>query len=404
MFHSTQHLPQRLGQEHYVSQEVYEQELERMFLPGWHCIGMLPDAPRLGDYFTRELFGRPLVCWHTSQGFQTFLNVCTHRFCTLTDKLRGHADNHLKCQYHGWEYDETGNTCKIPDAQHFRPLKKGELGLREFRTESLGQLVFVNLSDNPISVRDYLGPQLAAWCERNFSPRHRLTHRREMYFNANWKIITENVLESYHLACVHPKSFTMYPEPDRMYHEFHPTYDYYKHDSSDHGWKSSIEKQLAGFVGREPEYFWEHILRYPNIVLGGSGPWHYIQMMFPTGPETCQCTWYTMHDSGPRGKLLPFLLHRLLYRIGSSITSRVQNEDAVIYPSVHHGTACAHRPHGGGLISAREERIFTFQDYILKTLESTSPQPVAPMPPPAEGIDAAIFKQPRVTAMTPSAN
>jgi len=392
MFHSTQHLPQRLSREHYTSPEIYELELQRMFLPGWHCIGALTDAPRLGDYFTREIFDRPLVCWHTSQGFQIFLNVCTHRFCTLTDQAQGHFKERMKCQYHGWEYDESGNTCKIPDAQNFRPLKKGELGLREFRTECIGQLIFVNLSDNPVTLREYLGPQLSAWCDRYFTPQHRLTHYREMDFDANWKIVIENVLESYHLSSVHAKSFKTYPEPDRMLHEFHPTYDYYKHDSSDRKTGSNWEKFFARVAGRPPEFFWEHMLRYPNLVLGGSGPWHYIQMTFPTGPETCRGIWYTMHNSGPKGRIAPFLLHRFLYRLGASQVARIQNEDAAIYPSVHRGTATKHRPHGGGLISAREERLFTFQDYVLQTINSQKPQSVTPMAPPAEGIDAPIFK------------
>lgn len=381
MFHSTQHLPQRFTPEHYTSPDVYRQELDRLFLPGWHCLGAMTDAPRLGDYFTGELFGRPVICWHTSHGYQTFLNVCTHRFCTLTDKNRGRFAERLKCQYHGWEYDESGNTCKIPDAQHFRPLKKGELGLREFRTETVGQLIFVSLNEQPAPLAEFLGPRLMDWCQRYFTPQHRLTNRREMDLACNWKIVVENVLESYHLACVHPRSFGGYPDPERCVHEFHPSYDYYKHDSSDHRVGSLLERWSAWAAGRQPEFFWEHILRYPNVVFGGAGAWHYVQMVYPTGPETCRSVWYNMHDSGPKGRLWPFLYHRLLKRIGGMIAAQVQSEDGAIYPSVHRGTAAPHRPHGGGLISAREERIFTFQDYVLQSLSEDRSQPVIPAPP-----------------------
>lgn len=383
MFHSTQHLPQRLTQEHYTSADIAQRELDRMFLPGWHCIGALPDAPNIGDYFSLDLLGRPLVCWHTSQGFQTFLNVCTHRFCTLTDKAHGHAEQRLKCQYHGWEYDETGNTCKIPDAQHFRPLKKGELGLREFRTETVGQLIFASLSENPVELREYLGPQLTDWCKRYFSAQHRLTNRNQLDFKCNWKIVIENVLESYHLACVHPNSFAAFPEAEDCTHEFHPTYDYYRHDVSRIPAYTKWERLASWLSRRPPEYFWEHILRYPNLVLGGAGPWHYIQMVYPTGPETCRSVWYNMHDSGPKGEWRSFFVHRALKRVGAISARQVQLEDAVIYPSVHRGTATQHRPHGGGLISAREERIFTFQDYVLKTLSGEQPHEVMPTPPEA---------------------
>lgn len=388
MFHSTHHLPQRLAPEHYTSPDVYQRELDRMFLPGWHCLGALTDAPRVGDYFTTDLFGRPVICWHTSRGFQTFLNVCTHRFCTLTDKCRGRFEHRMKCQYHGWEYDDEGNTCKIPDAQHFRPLKKGELGLREFRTETVGQLIFVSLCENPVPLAEFLGPRLTDWCRRYFSPQHRLTLRSELPLNCNWKIVIENILESYHLECVHPKSFATFPDAQDCTHEFYPTYDYYKHDTSRVPAYVWPERWVAWASQREPEYFWEHILRYPNVVLGGSGPWHYIQMIYPTGPETCRSVWYVMHYSGPKGKLWPFLVHRGLMRYGAFMTRRVQREDAAVYPSIHRGTASPHRPHGGGLISAREERIFTFQDYVLKMLSDEPPETVVPTPPEAAELDS----------------
>lgn len=392
MFHSTQHLPQRLSADHYRSPDIYRRELDRMFLPGWHCAGVLPDAPHLGDFFTIELFDTPLVCWHTAQGFQTFLNVCTHRFCTLTDRPRGRFGARIKCQYHGWEYDESGNTCKIPDAQHFRPLKKGELGLREFKTETIGQLIFVSFHERPAPLREFLGPKLTAWCERYFSLQHRLTHKRDLHLDCNWKIVVENVLEAYHLACVHRKSFGTYPAAERCFHEFHPTYDYYLNDCSDKTHLVKLERLVARLSGREPELFWEHILRYPNVILGGSGPWHYIQMIYPTGPETCRSIWYNMHDTGPKGKVWPFLLHRLLKRVGSANIARIQTEDAGIYPSIHRGTVAAARPHGGGLISAREERIFTFQDYVLKGLSDARPESVVPSPPPQENLaEAAEF-------------
>jgi hypothetical protein len=75
---------------------------------------------------------------------------------------------------------------------------------------------------------------------------------------------------------------------------------------------------------------------------------------------------FTLHYSGRRGGLWPFLMHRVLKRVGTWSTNRVQGEDADNYPYVHQGTAAPDRPHGGGLISAREERIFAFQEYVLR--------------------------------------
>ncbi|MDZ4683989.1 MAG: aromatic ring-hydroxylating dioxygenase subunit alpha [Planctomycetaceae bacterium] len=366
MFVSETHLPQLLSVSHYTDPAFHQRELDAMFLGGWHCVAVTDQLPKVGDFLTIELHGRPLIVWRTDSGIKTFLNVCTHRFSTLTDKPHGSCPGHLKCQYHGWEYDGDGNTCKIPDAQSFRPLKKGELGLREYRTETVGQLIFVTLSADAPPVREYLGNEMVALCERWFSPQHRLTLVSDLDLACNWKIVVENVLESYHIACVHAKSFAEYPQAEHCTHAFHPTYDHYIHDFTDEPRYAKPERTVAWFVGREPDYQWHHLLRYPHLVLGGAGPHHYLQMIWPTGPTTCRSRWITTHDSGPRGSWWAFLMHRCLLRWGQYVSKQVQREDALIYPSVHRGTATVDRPHGGGLISAREERIFAFQEAVLR--------------------------------------
>lgn len=378
MFVSETHLPQLLSVSHYTDPEFHRREVESLFLGSWHCVAVADQFPKVGDYVTIEVHERPLIVWRTDKGFKTFLNVCTHRFSTLTDKPQGSCPGRLKCQYHGWEYDGDGNTCKIPDAQSFRPLKKGELGLREYRTETVGQLIFVNLSPEAPPVREFLGAELVELCERWFSPQHRLTLVSDLPLACNWKIVVENVLESYHIACVHPKSFAEYPRPEHCTHAFHPTYDHYIHDFTDEPRYAKPERFAARIIGRPPDYQWHHLLRYPHLVLGGAGPHHYIQMIWPTSPTTCRSRWITMHDSGPRGSWWAFLMHRGLLRWGQYISKQVQREDALIYPSVHRGTAVVDRPHGGGLISAREERIFAFQEMVLRGTGEPLPLREAP--------------------------
>ena len=64
--------------------------------------------------------------------------------------------------------DSEGETKRIPDAKSFRPFKKGMVGLKKFRTETVGQLIFVNLNDDGPGLKEYLGP-LYAECERMYS-------------------------------------------------------------------------------------------------------------------------------------------------------------------------------------------------------------------------------------------
>jgi phenylpropionate dioxygenase-like ring-hydroxylating dioxygenase large terminal subunit len=358
-----------------MSEEIYQQELEKLFLPGWHCIAAAAQIPHVGDYRTIDVLGRPLICWHTSNGFHTYLNVCTHRFSTLTDCRQGRAEGRLKCQYHGWEFDETGNTCKIPDAQSFRPLAKGELGLREYRTETVGQLIFVSFQENPIPLHEFLGDEIVALCEDWFGSNGTIIYTIDQELNCNWKIVIENGVESYHIETVHPKTFGHYPRCEECRHDFQRNYDHFIHDYTAARLSPSTrnERILARLSGVAPELRYHHLLRYPNVVFGCGAQVGYIQMYWPVTAKLTRGFSLFMFQPGRRRGIVSKLLHRLVKFNGAPLIRRVISEDASIVPSIHRGTASLDRPYGGGLISIREERIFAFQDRILEALGEKHP-------------------------------
>jgi len=368
MFVNESHMPQRLAPNLYTSPEHLEREMERMFEPGWHCIGALPDLPNDGDYFTRTLFGKPLICWKTGGEVHTFLNVCTHRFSMLRDQPCGHMGEHLKCQYHGWEYDCNGDTQKIPDAKSFRPMAKGELGLRKFRTETAGQLIFVTLNENATGLREFLGDYLYDMCDRWFSPDHDLACPIDIHHECNWKVVIENVLEGYHIGEVHPKSFGTYPNEECCRHEFHEFWDFYIDDYSTIPKNARPERIMSRIIGYEPDYRWQHLLRYPNVVFGKMAMFTWVQMVLPVSATECHAMWRIFCYPGQRGRLKSRILSKGLRFWGRRFMSRVIGEDEAIYPSIYKGIASPMRPRGG-LISTREERIFPFQDYVLKMTE-----------------------------------
>jgi hypothetical protein len=111
----------------------------------------------------------------------------------LSRRPCGHFAENIKCQYHGWEYDCTGNTRKIPDAKSFKPMEKGTLGLTKFRCETAGQLVFVTLDDDAPPLAEFLGEYLFDLCGRWFSADHRLTVPLDIDHECNWKVVVENV-------------------------------------------------------------------------------------------------------------------------------------------------------------------------------------------------------------------
>ena len=99
-----------LRPEYYCSESHFQLEIEKLFLPAWQFVAAKSELPNDGDFITLELFGRPLLLRNSGGKFLAYENICSHRHCLLTDDSCGNQPN-LKCQYHGWEYDDEGRTA-----------------------------------------------------------------------------------------------------------------------------------------------------------------------------------------------------------------------------------------------------------------------------------------------------
>ncbi len=364
MFIHDTHLPQILQPEHYNSPEHLDREIEAMFDPGWHCIGDFTDAPNDGDFFTYEFLGRPVITWRTGGEYHTFLNVCTHRFSLLQNKPCGHVGDRLKCMYHAWEYDKHGDTQKIPDAESFRPMLKGELGLTKFRTETVGQLIYITLNEDAPSLREYLGEYLWDRCSEWFSLQRKHCLTFNYIHECNWKVVIENVLESYHIVGIHQNTLGQYPEKERCEHEFHKNWDRY-HDNYSQHTVTFGEKVLSKLSKIEFDHTWKHLLRYPNMVVGEVILFNWMQTVIPISPNKCRAVWrYYLNPGEPVG-LRPHIVEWVMKRWAKKFFTQVNSEDYAVYPSIHNGIASPERP-GKGLVSIREERIFPFQNYVLR--------------------------------------
>ncbi len=372
MFIHETHLPQLLKPEHFTSQEFFDREIETLFEPGWHCIGAFCDAPKDGDFFTYEFLGRPVITWRTEGEYHTFLNVCTHRFSLLQNKPCGHIGNRMKCMYHAWEYDKHGDTQKIPDAESFRPMVKGELGLTKFRTETFGQLIFITLNEDAPPLREFLGEDLYEKIDPWFSTstrRHCLSF--DFVHECNWKVVIENVLERYHLDAIQAETFGMSPQKERCAHEFHEKWNMFTDDYSKHN-VTMGEKYLSRLVHVEPDYMWKHIQKYPNMLYAEMALFNFAHTLIPISKDKCRAVWRIFTNVGEDMGVRANIVEWVLKKWGKRFWTKLNNEDYVVYPSIHDGICSPMRP-GKGLVSIREERIFPFQQYVLQNT-SDSPE------------------------------
>ncbi|MCW5770550.1 MAG: Rieske 2Fe-2S domain-containing protein [Rhodospirillaceae bacterium] len=195
----------------YLDEEIFRREQERIFQgPVWSYLGLEAEVPRPGDFVASFIGTMPVVFNRGRDGrLNGFVNRCAHRGATVVRERRGNCKVHT-CLYHQWSYDAEGKLVGIPYRRglagsggfpaDFRP---EEHGLRKVRVASFQGLVFGTLSDEAPRLEDFLGDAICARLRRVFDrPLVPLGYQRQRV-RANWKLMVENVKDSYHGALLH---------------------------------------------------------------------------------------------------------------------------------------------------------------------------------------------------------
>src|SRR5207248_6115555 len=64
----------------YIAPEFLALEKEKVFARTWQAIGRTDEVARIGDFFTCEVLGEPIVVTRGTDGvLRAFYNVCRHR-------------------------------------------------------------------------------------------------------------------------------------------------------------------------------------------------------------------------------------------------------------------------------------------------------------------------------------
>ena len=193
--------------EFYTSEELLEVEKDKLFTSQWLCIGRVQQIPNPGDYYATELMGEPLIVVRTEkQTISVLSNVCRHRGSILVSDS-GNTDA-FTCPYHSWSYNIDGSLRRAPliiDRPDFQPKK---CRLPTFSSEVWGGFIYVNLDGTARA----LAPQLEGL--NNLIKNYHLAdmvelHSEESIWETNWKCLTENFMEGYHLSTVHRR--TLHP-------------------------------------------------------------------------------------------------------------------------------------------------------------------------------------------------
>lgn len=200
-------LKSSLGPEHYLSDEIYARECEKIFGRVWLFAGFTDFLKEERQYLTRTFGNVPIVITRAGDELVAFENLCPHRQMPLF--IDDFGKKGLFCPYHGWAFADDGALRRIPNPEIYQFGQKecSGLHLKKLALRVVGRFVFVNLTAAPIDfeqqfdrefissledVSDYLGDQIG---HSRFEAKY------------NWKLNFENVKDWNHVAYLHATSF-----------------------------------------------------------------------------------------------------------------------------------------------------------------------------------------------------
>ncbi|MBM3516934.1 MAG: aromatic ring-hydroxylating dioxygenase subunit alpha [Alphaproteobacteria bacterium] len=202
--------------EPYVSEEIYQREIELIFKKSWLRVARVEEVPEPGSYKVKRLHfaNTAIIIVRAKDGVvRAFHNVCSHRGNTVVtetgDETFGHNKSAvLPCRFHGWVYGADGTLVSVPEEDRFYScFERGHNGLTPVATDVWEGFVFINLDPRPLhTLAEFLGGYAGHF---GGYPYAALTecYSYTTYLDCNWKIGHDSFSEAYHVTTIHAGSF-----------------------------------------------------------------------------------------------------------------------------------------------------------------------------------------------------
>ena len=198
----------------FTDQEIYQQELEKIFGRAWLCIGHESLVPNPNDFFLTYMGEDPVILTRDANGqLHAFLNMCRHRGNRVARADDGNAKNFM-CTYHGWTYSNEGKLVSVPGLQeaYYGELDADKLGLVEVaQLSNFAGLVFATWDPEAPPFSDYVG-DFGYYLQKMFNHRDAgvtLIGPQKWIVPGNWKLPTDNFAgDAYHFPLTHKSTLT----------------------------------------------------------------------------------------------------------------------------------------------------------------------------------------------------
>lgn len=208
--------PDAVHRDVYLSQEVFDLEMEHLFRNTWVYVGHDSQIPNPGDYFTTLVGSQPVVMVRDQdQQVRLVLNRCAHKGAKLVGARQGNCGKFFSCPYHGWTYHLDGRLRSQPVAGGYAKTEfsktEGARGMIPVPAmKNYRGFVFARLAEQGMSFEDYFGESLSSidnMVDRSPDGKLEIAGGVLRYLHdCNWKMFVENLNDNMHPMVAHASS------------------------------------------------------------------------------------------------------------------------------------------------------------------------------------------------------
>jgi nitrite reductase/ring-hydroxylating ferredoxin subunit len=194
----------------YVDPARFELEKRTLFSRQPMLAGLSAQLPKSGSYFQIIMLDVPLLVTRARDGkVRAFVNVCKHRGTILCSQ-KSATGSRITCPYHAWTYSLEGELVGIPRAEIFGELDKSKYNLTELRCEEAGGLIWVGVKHGRETDFSGVIGELVDDMDAFKLSGTTIFTSKTYKVGANWKLIADAMLDSYHVTRLHHKTLGRY--------------------------------------------------------------------------------------------------------------------------------------------------------------------------------------------------
>ncbi len=191
----------------YIDRRYHELEKERLWSRAWQVAAHEDDFANVGDVVPYDIATSSYLIVRVAEDeYKAFYNACLHRGRKLRES-RGKGLDELRCPFHGWAWNIDGSLKQVPCAYDYAGLDREEESLPEVQVGRFGRFIFINPDPDCAPLAEHLGDLGTHFEMLPYEKRYKMAHVGKV-IRANWKVVQEAFMESYHVLMTHPEILT----------------------------------------------------------------------------------------------------------------------------------------------------------------------------------------------------